>query len=262
MSDYPIHPAAEVFPPMSGEEFDGLVADIRKHGQREPIILFAGSILDGRNRYRACQQLGIEPLTVEWGGEGTIEAFVVSKNLHRRHLNESQRAMVAERLATLKKGYVASQCSDPVGKYGGGEISPPSRAAAGRLLNIHPTTIGFARTVIRQGTAEEVAAIEKGEASVSTVAKMIRAGASPEERRPALVARPVGVNGRRLPQKAIAERMSRALDQLHNTAEILGEFLQSHEAEGHPETAAWIASMRQARSLLSTTINQFEKRVA
>ena len=60
-------------------------------------------ILDGRNSYRACLQLGLAPRFQPWDGAGTPEAFVVSNNLHRRHLNESQRALVAARLANAKR---------------------------------------------------------------------------------------------------------------------------------------------------------------
>ena len=45
-------------------------------------------------------KLGLEPQTALWDGVGTPETFVVSMNLHRRHLNESQRAMIAAKLAT------------------------------------------------------------------------------------------------------------------------------------------------------------------
>jgi len=51
---------------MTGGDLDGLIADIRKNGQREPITVHEGLILDGRNRFYACQQLGIEPAMVEW----------------------------------------------------------------------------------------------------------------------------------------------------------------------------------------------------
>ena len=63
---YDVHPAAEIFPLMSDEEFKGLVADIQEHGLREPIVLHDGKVLDGRNRVRACEELGIELDLENW----------------------------------------------------------------------------------------------------------------------------------------------------------------------------------------------------
>lgn len=90
------HEAANIFPLMTGAEYETFKADIAEHGLREPIWLHPdGSIIDGRNRYRACTELGIEPDFEIWNGRGSLAAFVVSLNLHRRHLTESQRAMGA-----------------------------------------------------------------------------------------------------------------------------------------------------------------------
>lgn len=93
--DLQAHPVANIFPVMDEAEYAGLVADIRANGLREPIWLHQGQIIDGRNRYRACRSLGIEPLTRTWDGKGSLVAFVVSLNIHRRHLTSGQRAIVA-----------------------------------------------------------------------------------------------------------------------------------------------------------------------
>lgn len=90
------HEVANIFPLMQGEEFEALKNDIAEHGQREPIWLATdGRIIDGRNRHRACCELGISPKFTIWDGNGSLVYFVVSLNLHRRHLNSGQKAIIA-----------------------------------------------------------------------------------------------------------------------------------------------------------------------
>lgn len=89
------HPVATIFPllPEQGLEFKELVEDIRAHGLLEPIKLYEGKILDGRNRYRACEKAGVEPRFEEWSGPSAT-SYVLSVNLHRRHLVFDQRGAI------------------------------------------------------------------------------------------------------------------------------------------------------------------------
>ena len=99
------HEVANIFPMMTGAEFASLKADIAENGLREAVWLHPdGRVVDGRNRYNACTELGIAPEYRTWNGDGSLVSFVVSLNLHRRHLNESQRAMVAAKLANMPEG--------------------------------------------------------------------------------------------------------------------------------------------------------------
>jgi hypothetical protein len=103
MSEYGFHPIANLFPLMEGGEFAALVEDIRRHGLRELIVLYEGMVLDGRNRDRACRQAGIEPrYRVEvFSSHAEATTFVISANIHRRHLTiEQRRNLIGKLLKT------------------------------------------------------------------------------------------------------------------------------------------------------------------
>ena len=88
---------------MSPDELEKLTEDIRQHGLLESIVTFDGQILDGRHRAQACEAAGVEPRFEEFVG-GDPVAFVLSKNLHRRHLTSAQKAAIAvEALPLLEK---------------------------------------------------------------------------------------------------------------------------------------------------------------
>jgi len=95
----PIHPAAEIFPMMSEAALTELAEDIKANGLLHPIVRHEGQVIDGRNRLTACQRAGVPPTFIEWSGTGSVVAWILSTNLHRRHLTDQQRAMVAGRVA-------------------------------------------------------------------------------------------------------------------------------------------------------------------
>lgn len=88
-----LHPLCTLFPRLSGAEFDALRDDIKANGLRQPIVLHEGMILDGGNRYRACIEAGVEPEFTPFEG-GNLVSFVLSANLHRRHMTPGQQAAI------------------------------------------------------------------------------------------------------------------------------------------------------------------------
>lgn len=99
LPDIDIHPACDLLPTLAEDEFAELADDIEENGLLEPVVVHDGQVLDGRHRLMACLRAGIEPEYRDWEGEcGSPAAYVVSKNVHRRHLTASQRAMVAAEL--------------------------------------------------------------------------------------------------------------------------------------------------------------------
>lgn len=164
-----LHPLCELFPPMDEEDFARLVEDIRQNGLIEPIIVYEGdTILDGRNRFAACQEAGVKPVFAEFVGQDPV-AFVFSKNLSRRHLNESQRAMLGTRLATLRPG-----------RPDRSEALSVSQQVAGDTVRVSTRTIRKAKRVLDSGDANLINSVESGKVSVSLAAKIAKL--PPEQR--------------------------------------------------------------------------------
>lgn len=93
-----IHPAnLAILPAMRPEDYESLKSDIAGLGQRHPILLYQGRILDGKHRYKACLELGIKPWCVDWEGGSSITDLLLSENQYRRHLSPAEREATARR---------------------------------------------------------------------------------------------------------------------------------------------------------------------
>jgi hypothetical protein len=92
-NNYELHPLCTYFPRMGTADFDALKVDIQSNGQTHPIYTLDGMILDGGNRYRALCELGMEPVVTEYTGTNPTQ-FILSSNLHRRHLTQGQSAAI------------------------------------------------------------------------------------------------------------------------------------------------------------------------
>lgn len=164
------HQFSEIFPLIEGAEFDALVEDIKAHGLREKIWLYEGKILDGRNRFLACQKAKVKPLTRKYTGRDAL-AFVWSINDRRRHLNASQRAMAAARLATLRAGQTkpaAQICA------AGSECNPAkSQEEVAQQSHVSRRLIQHARKVIDEGSKALQQAVASGELAVSKAASVV-----------------------------------------------------------------------------------------
>ena len=172
-----IHPAAELFPPMTEAEFLGLKQDIREHGQREAIVVWKGDLIDGRHRLRACRELDIEPEIAELMDETDPWQYVVSHNLHRRHLTTAQRSMVADKLASLKRGEKKADSGIP--------LSQPTQAEVAKMFNVSVDSVKQARKILKIATPEIVAAVERGELSLNAAMATIKpAKAKPKKSQP------------------------------------------------------------------------------
>ena len=202
---YPVHPAAELFPKMDAEALQALADDIREHGQREPVILYHGAVLDGRNRLRACELAGVEPrfVTVESDEVGDPIQFVLSLNRHRRHLTPAQVAVLIVDVSDMYAVEAAERHRQASAKGGSAErkaginlipaFSPPERNPDGRALVQAAKELGggvsSASTMssVKRAAPEVFAAVKSGAIERVTDAKRI--AAMPEAQRAEVLVR-------------------------------------------------------------------------
>jgi len=126
-----VHPIAALFPMLQSTELAALAEDIRTNGLQQPIMMQGDTLLDGRNRLAACEIACVEPTFVEFTGADPIE-FIIGANLHRRHLSESQRAMIAARMANMGVGRPVKAANLP------DSVSQPEAA---EMLNVSERSV-------------------------------------------------------------------------------------------------------------------------
>lgn len=146
-----IHPAATLFPMLTEDELRELAADIQDHGLQVPLVrTVTGELLDGRNRWLACQMAGVEPAWETY--EGDPWRYVVSMNLHRRHLSDKQRAMIAAKMANLAMG--SNQWSEAeMAKVDAWQLAFIERqggAALGSAINTEGAKVGYDKETLRR----------------------------------------------------------------------------------------------------------------
>lgn len=155
-------------PLMGEDDFNRLVKDIDENGQIEPIWMYEGQILDGRHRYMACVELGIEPELRQYEQHDPV-SFVLSLNLNRRHLDATQRAMIAASIAMLTKGNATG-----ANQHQGGNASIeafPTQAQAAEKLNVSRSSVQRARKVLENESEETIEAAKAGKISLGSITK-------------------------------------------------------------------------------------------
>jgi len=156
------HDIANIFPLLTGSEFESLRDDIAKNGLREPITIYEGKILDGRNRHAACLAAGILPDSVEYTGNNPL-GFVISKNLHRRHLNESQRGLISHKLENMPQGRPNKDAN----------LHLISRKESADLMNVSERTVASVAKIERDAP-DLLPAIESGEMTINKAIQTAR----------------------------------------------------------------------------------------
>ena len=168
IGDWEVHPAAAVFPRNPPQQQGELEESLRTSGLLHAIALLEGRVLDGRNRLRGCLKAGVEPRFEEVDPEVDPVDYVIRANLHRRHLDRSQRAVAAARLAALPVGRPSAERR---------QACRFSAKQAAALFGISPRLVRGARAVRRRGIPDLVEAIERGEMTVGRAEVLAKAPA-------------------------------------------------------------------------------------
>lgn len=158
------HPLAKIFPLLEGEDFAAFVADIAANGLREAITIHEGLILDGRNRFRACQKLGIVPHTRNLNGDDPID-FVMSENMHRRHMTVGQKAWAAQQVANLREGRPSKDTA---------QNCAVSQEEAAKLFRVSRRSVQAAAFVAQHGNDQDKDDVASGRFTAGRVVERIK----------------------------------------------------------------------------------------
>lgn len=236
-SAFPVHPAAELFPMLNGEDYTQLRDDIKKNGLLEPIWLCDGQILDGRNRFRACEELGIEPKFQSYTGDSPA-AHVWSLNGIRRHLTKSQRAAIAvEMLPHLEAEAAKRKAQAPGAPQGAKKSHVPESAqqtdrVSSRSVEIAAKRVGVGKTLVQ--SAKQVKKhdpllfekVKSGEVEVEPAVRAVRKGEAPP---PKPTRQPVEIRVQRIRELAkTGHRAEQIAAEMHITAETVRLYAGKH----------------------------------
>ncbi len=171
------HDAANIFP-IDDENIAALADDIRANKQQVAIELLDGKVLDGRRRWLACKMAGKVPITRDVEVDDPV-TYVLSLNLHRRHLSPTQLSMVGARAREIYDKQAKERQQVRKGKQAGSspanlpELSKgDSRDQVGRAVGVSGKSIDAATIVLRKGTPKLVAAVEADKLAVSTASRV------------------------------------------------------------------------------------------
>lgn len=181
------HPVASIFPMMSVEEFKALKESIAARGQRNPIYTHENKIVDGRNRYQACVELGIKPWFEKWDSKGLLVDFVWDLNINRRQLNGGALKLAAGKYAIAHKEEakersgartdLTSVSFDTEVEFG------RSREKAAEKFKVAPATVQRAVAVLNHGAPELAQAVESGQITVNRAADIVKKYPDKEQQR-------------------------------------------------------------------------------
>jgi hypothetical protein len=174
-----IHPLALLIPEIAADQFAELRSDIESNGLLQPIVLYEGKVLDGRNRLRACTETGVAPRFESFTGASPV-GFVLSLNVKRRHLTASQRAAIAVEFLPALEAEARERQGTRTDLTTSGSKEPevvpvPNRARveAGALAGVSGASVDRAKRVKREAP-EMFEQVKAGTLPVTTADRAVR----------------------------------------------------------------------------------------
>ena len=203
IADWLVHPAADLFPMMSGAEWDAFVDDVKANGIINHLIYWVDSdgvmwLIDGRNRAKAAEALKLKMPSKEWKGDDPV-SWIISQNLHRRHLTPTQRSIVSQGVEGHFKKQAEARHREGSRKGGLSDVTttpnkatqklgePSDRhdreaeAQAAKLLGISRETHRQGKKVVKDGVPGLVDMCRQGEVSVAVASEVSKLSAKEQE---------------------------------------------------------------------------------
>ena len=181
--EYEIHPAALAFPEMGTSAFEALKKSIKENGLHHPIVLHEGKIIDGKHRYKACLELGIEPKTETWDGKGSLTDFISDMNINRRDVTKNQRYAIALKLKNsyAKEAKERQRLSKGRGKKGSCTEHKPidARKMACRKAGVSEHSLSAVQT-LHEKARDLFDAVFDGYMALSKAMKLFKQRENPE----------------------------------------------------------------------------------
>lgn len=262
------HPLSAAFPDMDDEEFQDLLSSIKAHGQREPITVFEGQVLDGWHRYRACKELDISPMTTEFEGDDPV-AFVIDLNLSRRHLSPSQKALavvscnawrsVGKPVIPSRDGINCRQDDNPV-----------KTKDLAKQAGVSTATVERAKRVSKKADKNTIEQVQKGAMTLSEALRLIdEKEPSSKRKKPVEPRLPVAVSIEKYEElfkqhealKALYREQQDNAEELAKEIEILESIRDNEHFQKMKEMQATIDNLTQARDRWQNEAAEMKKQV-
>jgi ParB-like chromosome segregation protein Spo0J len=255
-----IHPYAELFPALKEKELQELAEDIKVNGLQQSIDTDQRNrIVDGRNRLTACELVKTTPKfqSHNFDSDRDVLAFVLSRNLHRRHLSESQRACIAAEIANMAQGHrTDKEPSLDLAKVD--TTTPISQTEAAKMLNVGRATVGQAIQVKKKGTQKIQEAVKEGKLKMNTASKIVDLPTEEQDE----IADSIQSNGKRKKAESTDVSWPKMLKWACRRKYVTKEDLHREFGLNLPDCGKKLSTMSQSRGYIAKDLGDGEYKIS